>query len=129
MTVLLCITSVAIIIGDLRNHIISNRSLLILAIPLALLFEGGSLTHSFLASLILISVAVTTSLGGGDVKLFLLLIWSSPHELFSFRYWTIFLAVAIAQLLAAGMRPGWKAAHIPMAPAILLPLVASNLGI
>ena len=119
----------AIIIGDLRSHIISNRSLLILAIPLALLYEGSSFAYSFFASLILIILAVTTSLGGGDVKLLFLLIWLMPHQLFSFRYWTIFLAVALTQLLSARMRPGWKAANIPIAPAILLPLVASNLAI
>lgn len=129
MNALLCITSLAIIVRDLRNHIISNHSLFFLAIPLALLYEGSSIAYSFFASLILIVLAVTTSIGGGDIKLFFLLIWSSPHLFFSLRYWTIFLAVSLALLLAARMRSGWQVAHIPMAPAILLPLMALNLGI
>jgi Flp pilus assembly protein protease CpaA len=129
MSVLLCITSLVIIFRDLRSHIISNHSLVFLAIPLAFLYEGSSISHSFLASLILILVAIATSIGGGDIKLIFLLIWSSPHLFFSLRYWTIFLAVSLALLIAARMRAGWQEAQIPMAPAILLPLMASNLGI
>ena len=82
-----------------------------------------------MASLFLSLLAVVTKIGGGDVKLLLLLIWTSSPQLFSFEYWRLFLAVALVLLLIFGLRSDRQEPDIPMAPAILLPLVAIHLGI
>jgi Flp pilus assembly protein protease CpaA len=129
VTFLLCLISLAIINGDLRTHIISNRSLFFLTIPLTSLFESVPLRSALVASLFLSLLAVVTKIGGGDVKLLLLLIWTSSPQLFSFEYWRLFLAVALVLLLIFGLRSDRQEPDIPMAPAILLPLVAIHLGI
>ena len=118
-----------IVFRDLREHRISNKSLLLLAIPLSLMAKQFSPYQSLGASAAVLFIALTTSIGGGDIKLLILLVWTSLPLLCSVKYLTIFLIIALAQLLLVHNKSQWRSAHIPMAPAILLPLAAIHLGI
>ena len=135
MDVLLFLTAFAIIFRDIRDHIISNRALLVLAIPLLIEHEGFLMTLSISATAALLILAVPAALGGGDIKLLLLLIWFAPHSLFSTRYLMMLLLIiflqllALLALLALRKRSSWRDAHIPLAPALLLPILAIHLGI
>ena len=132
MDVLLFLTAFPIIFRDIRDHIISNRALLVLAILLLVEREGFLMNLSISATAALLLLAVPAALGGGDIKLLLLLIWFAPHSLFSIRYLMMLLLIIFLQLLALlalRARSSWRDTHIPLAPALLLPILAIHLGI
>ncbi|CAB4340808.1 unannotated protein [freshwater metagenome] len=132
MQVMLILTSLFIVYQDIRDHIISNRALLVLAIPLLVMHEEMQLSLSLCATLALLLLAVPINLGGGDIKLLLLLFWSSAHSIFSSRYISMFLLILFIQfirLLVVRVASGLRDTHIPLAPALLLPIIAIHLGI
>jgi Flp pilus assembly protein protease CpaA len=67
MQVMLILTSLFIVYQDIRDHIISNRALLVLAIPLLVMHEEMQFALSLFATLALLLLAVPTNLGGGDI--------------------------------------------------------------
>jgi Flp pilus assembly protein protease CpaA len=130
--VLLILISLFIVLQDIQDHIISNRALLVLAIPLFIMHEEVMFTYSLVASLLLLALAIPTALGGGDIKLLLLLFWSSPHSIFSLRYLAILMLILLVQLIrlvGVQARTGWRNTHIPLAPALLLPILGIRLGL
>ena len=132
MQVMLILTSLFIVYQDIRDHIISNRALLVLAIPLLVMHEEMQLSLSLCATLALLLLAVPINLGGGDIKLLLLLFWSSTHSIFSSRYLSMFLLILFIQLirlLVVRVASGLRDTHIPLAPALLLPIIVIHLGI
>ena len=129
---LFILTSLFIVYQDVREHIISNRSLLLLAIPLLVMHEAMQFALSLCATLALLLLSVPTALGGGDIKLLLLLFWSSTHSIFSARYLSMLLLILVIQLiklLVVREGSGLRDTHIPLAPALLLPIVVIHLGI
>ena len=129
---LFILTSLFIVYQDVREHIISNRALLLLAIPLLVMHEEMQFALSLCATLALLLLAVPTALGGGDIKLLLLLFWSSTHSIFSARYLSMLLLILVIQLiklLVVRVASGLRDTHIPLAPALLLPIVVIHLGI
>ena len=129
---LFILTSLFIVYQDVREHIISNRSLLLLAIPLLVMHEEMQFALSLCATLALLLLAVPTALGGGDIKLLLLLFWSSTHSIFSARYLSMLLVILVIQLiklLVVRVAIGLRDTHIPLGPALLLPIVVIHLGI
>ena len=132
MQVMLILTALFIVYQDIRDHIISNRALLVLAIPLLIMQEELQFAPSLCATLALLLLAVPTNLGGGDIKLLLLLFWSSTHSIFSSRYLSMFLLILFIQLirlLVVRVVSGFRDTHIPLAPALLLPIIVIHLGI
>jgi hypothetical protein len=133
VTTIFILASLYICIKDLQTHLITHRSIVLLAIPLISMYRGSSfvtfLITSLAASLLLLILASIANIGGGDIKLALLLIWLAPDHLLSTRYWSLFLAICFVQLLLQWLQIGFRNRFIPMAPAILLPLVAIHLGI
>ena len=129
VTVPLIAISIYIVLRDLREHIISNRSLVVLGICLAAMHNQPSFAISLIATTILLSLIFMSEIGGGDIKLLLILIWSASHLFFTTRYLSIFLVIALFHLIYVGRQAGWRRTHIPLAPAILLPIVALHLGI
>jgi Flp pilus assembly protein protease CpaA len=126
------LTSLLIVFGDNRDHIISNKALIVLALPLLVMHEEIQFALSLCATLALLLLAIPTALGGGDVKLLLLLFWSSAHSIFSARYLSMLLLILFIQLiklLVFRVARGLRDTHIPLAPALLLPIVAIHLGI
>ena len=129
---LFILTSLFIVYQDVREHIISNRALLLLAIPLLVMHEEMQFALSLCATLALLLLAVPTALGGGDIKLLLLLFWSSTHSIFSARYLSMLLLILVIQLiklLVVRVAIGLRDTHIPLGPALLLPIVVIHLGI
>ena len=129
---LFILTSLFIVYQDVREHIISNRSLLLLAIPLLVMHEEMQFALSLCATLALLLLAVPTALGGGDIKLLLLLFWSSTHSIFSARYLSMLLVILVIQLiklLVVRVAIGLRDTHIPLGPALLPPIVVIHLGI
>jgi Flp pilus assembly protein protease CpaA len=132
MQVMLILTSLFIVYQDIRDHIISNRALLVLAIPLLVMHEEMQFALSLFATLALLLLAVPTNLGGGDIKLLLLLFWSSAHSIFSSRFLSMLLLILFIQLirlLVVRVASGLRDTHIPLAPALLLPIIVIHLGI
>jgi Flp pilus assembly protein protease CpaA len=132
MDLLLFLISFVIVFRDIRDHIISNRALLVLAIPLLVGHEVFLIALSISATFALLLLAVPAALGGGDIKLLLLLIWFAPHSLFSTRHLMMLLLIIFLQLLALlalRKRSSWRDTHIPLAPALLLPILGIHLGI
>lgn len=121
--------SLFITVDDLQNHRIRHMSLLLLAVPLLIASHMSSLHSILFASLFLIFITALTKLGGGDLKLFLLLFVSQGAVVISRDYIQWFLMVCSVEVcLYAIVRRSFQGS-IPLAPAILAPFLALYLAI
>ena len=121
--------SIFITVDDLQNHRIRHISLLLLAIPLSIGPYAAPIQSILLASLLLSLVTLMTRLGGGDLKLFLLLFIFQGAVVISLEYLQWFLlASSVEACIFAILRRSF-AGSIPLAPAILAPFLLCYLAI
>lgn len=121
--------SLRIIVIDLQSHRIPN--LLSLILGLTLLFDLNQVPASdtLLASSIAITTSLVAKVGGGDIKLFIVLLATSGALILTPQY---FLGMAVVSLLTTallGLRDKKLPRDLPFAPALLIPFLASYLAI
>jgi len=121
--------SLFITFGDLQNHRIRHISLLLLAIPLVIGPHRAPIQSILLASLFLILITVVTKLGGGDLKLFLLLFITQGAIVISLAYLQYFLLACFVEVCVFAMSRRSFGGSIPLAPAILAPFILCYLAI
>lgn len=121
--------SIFITVDDLQNHRIRHVPLLLLAISLAITPYRAPIPSILLASLFLTLFTLMTKLGGGDLKLFLLLFIFQGAVVISLEYlqWLL-LAASVEVCIFTILRRSFGGS-IPLAPAILTPFILCYLAI
>ena len=115
-----------ICIRDLRFHLISNRSLLLLSVSLYIT-NGREihLTYGLIALISLTILGILLSIGGGDIKLISVLLLFGDIA-FSFNnYLLISMMVGIIHLLIHLFKNRTISGRLPLAPAIAAPMFFS----
>lgn len=117
-----------ICIYDLRTHRISNRALALLALPLIATAHSAPLIPTALAILVSFGLALLLEIGGGDFKLFSLLMITEGSLILSEDYLASFSLCLLLALLIA-LLTGRLRRHIAFAPVILAPFLYCYLAI
>ena len=128
MNVLPLLVLFFISIYDIAYHRISHKALLILVISFLISHSGECLTHFLLILLLSLPLLLFTDIGMGDIKLLLVLGLFAGESLFSFHYISIAWAITVMSLLFSMVCSSRHGGHIPIAPAISLPLIVIYLG-
>ncbi len=127
------IISLAISLIDIKEHRIYNLHLLIFALPLLFQMRPLPFLQTFMVILSALTLSISLGIGGGDFKLFSLLLLAQGQLLISREYFQ-FLALCIGASLLLSSMPALKmkqrlVGSIPLAPSILAPFVAIYLDI
>lgn len=118
-----------IVLIDVREHRIRNSHILIFAIPLSISSSRISLAEIFFIALTAFIVCLLFGVGGGDFKLFSILVATQGSLVASFAYFSLFLlSTSFALLISVSLQGGLRGS-IPLAPAILAPFLYLYLGI
>ena len=111
---------------DLRTHFISNRSLILLSISLYLTFDGEiHLVYGLLALLLLVGLGFVVSIGGGDIKLIVVLLLFGDVAFSIDSYLAISMAVGCSHLLISFFRNRNLSGYLALAPTICTPMLLS----
>lgn len=129
VTTLILALGFFIIVIDIQTHTIPHLLSLALLLLLAIDLRSPGLTLGFIEFLSLLLFTALTRLGGGDVKLILVLIATRGEILATPIFFNGFLVVSVISLLVGAFRTSSFTGSIPMAPAILLPFLAAHLAI
>ena len=129
LTVAIALFSLWIAFYDLKTHRIRDKDLLVFAT--FLMFSPHFI--SFTSALLLISLALVScmalNVGGGDFKLFSLLVVSQGSVIENSQYFSRFmLAVSVLVLLSFARNRNFSGS-IALAPAILAPFLLGYLDI
>ena len=113
---------------DLREHRIYNRDLLIFAGILAL--DLNEIAMKWIGLLLALSLILTMLLriGGGDLKLFSVLLLTQGRIIVSIQYLNYLLAGLLLSLLITALHHRTLNCTVPLAPAIALPFLVIHLG-
>ena len=115
-----------IAIKDLRDHIITNVSLIFLSCSLLLFFKGSiNLALASATFLALILVSFITDLGGGDIKLVTVLVLFAKIEYSILQYIAISTVLVSIQIMIVWINNRKMSARVPLAPSICIPLIYS----
>jgi Flp pilus assembly protein protease CpaA len=115
-----------IAIKDLRDHIITNVSLIFLSCSLLLFFKGSiNLALASATFLALILVSFITDLGGGDIKLVTVLVLFAKIEYSILQYIAISTVLVSIQIMIVWIKNRKMSARVPLAPSICIPLIYS----
>jgi Flp pilus assembly protein protease CpaA len=127
--VLVALGSLYISWVDLREHRIYNRDLAILAIFLTL--DSHTIALKWSGALLVLALILTCAFrfGGGDFKLFALLLLTQGRIIATSQYVNYLFAALSASLLISTMRHGSLHCTVPLAPAIVLPFLLMYLDI
>lgn len=121
-----CVILGWIAIKDLRDHIITNVSLMTLSCSLLFSFKGSTKISLACATfLFLILLSFITDLGGGDIKLITLLALFAEINYPLMQYMAISTALVSIQILIAGIKNGRISTRVALAPSICIPLIYS----
>jgi Flp pilus assembly protein protease CpaA len=129
MALLLCAISLSISIHDIRFHLITNKSLLLLSAISLALFAPATLYPSLVALALLILMALVTDIGGGDIKLIAILVLTQGHIWLTAESALIAMVIGAVLLLVLRLRIGIWPLSIPLAPVILAPIAYFYLAI
>ena len=111
---------------DLRTHIISNRSLILLSISLYLTLDREiHLVYGLLALFIFAALGLVVSIGGGDIKLIVVLLLFGDVAISIDRYLAISMAVGCSHLLMSYLRNRNFSGYLALAPTICMPMLLS----
>ncbi len=126
---LIAIGSLYISWVDLREHRIYNRDLIAYALVLSL--KANPIPFKWSLSILILALLVTIlfRIGGGDFKLFSVLLLTHGGEIASTEYFSSFFYALSASLLIAFIRHRTLHCAVPLAPAIALPFLLIYLGI
>ena len=115
-----------IAIKDLRNHIITNVSLIVLSCSLLFTFKRSiNLPLASATFLLLILFSFITDLGGGDVKLITVLVLFSKIEYSILQYIAISTALISIQIIIVWIKNGRIPTRVALAPSICIPMIYS----
>jgi hypothetical protein len=129
LTIAIALFSLWISCYDLKTHRIRDKDLLVFA---ALLSTSPHFI-SFTTALALVTVALVSSIalnvGGGDFKLFSLLVFSQGSVIGTYLYFSCFI-LAVSVLVLISFTRNWNfSGSIALAPAILAPFLLGYLDI
>lgn len=126
--ILIAVGSLYISWVDLREHRIYNRDLLIFAGILAL--DLNEIAMKWIGLLLALSLILTMLLriGGGDLKLFSVLLLTQGRIIVSIQYLNYLLAGLLLSLLITALHHRTLNCTVPLAPAIALPFLVIHLG-
>lgn len=126
---LIAIGSLYISWVDLREHRIYNRDLIAYALVLSL--KANPIPFKWILSILILALLATIlfRIGGGDFKLFAVLLLTHGVEIASTEYFSCFFFALSASLLIASIRHRTLHCAVPLAPAIALPFLLIYLGI
>jgi Flp pilus assembly protein protease CpaA len=114
---------------DVKKHLIYNRHLALFAIPLIVTSETAPISIIFIAAFLALVISLLCRIGGGDLKLFCLLLFTHGALITTYRYFALFfIAISIAVLLTLLRRRSLKGS-LPLAPPILAPFLYLYLDI
>lgn len=116
-------------IFDLRHHLITNRSLLLFTLPLALTPHFAEILPTVTSLLLALLLTLIFGIGGGDFKLLSLLLIMQGDLILSARYLS---GLCLALLLLSSifsLRYRSLKGSIPLAPAIIGPFLLLYLEI
>ncbi len=129
LDLLILIGSISISVIDIGEHRIYNVHLLLFGVLLS--FNSAPIAFFNALTLIVLALALSIlfKIGGGDFKLFSLLVVLQGENVLTSQYLVLVSAALTLTLLATAMIKGTLATSAPLAPAILAPFVAIYLGI
>lgn len=125
------VTCISLLIAfiDIREHRIRNTHLLLLAIPLSITRYQISWIEILVFVLLTLVISLVFRVGGGDFKLFSLLIATQGELIASAIYFYLFaISVSVSSAISLVIRRNLSAS-IPLAPAILAPFLYLYLAI
>jgi Flp pilus assembly protein protease CpaA len=126
--VVTCVILIWIALRDLRDHTITNVSLVLLCCSLVITFNGAiNLIYGALTFILLISISMLVDLGGGDIKLIttLVLFAETNHSLVELI--SISTALVSIQILVIWIKNRKISTRIALAPSICIPMIYSVL--
>ena len=124
--VVTCVILIWIALRDLRDHTITNVSLVLLCCSLVITFNGAiNLIYGALTFILLISISMLVDLGGGDIKLIttLVLFAETNHSLVELI--SISTALVSIQILVIWIKNRKISTRIALAPSICIPMIYS----
>lgn len=115
-----------IAIKDLRDHMITNVTLISLSCSLVLTFKGSiNLPFALATFLLLILFSFIADLGGGDIKLITVLVLFAEIECSILQYIAISTVLVSIQIIIVWIKNGKISARVALAPSICIPMIYS----
>jgi Flp pilus assembly protein protease CpaA len=118
---------------DIKEHRIYNSHLLLFSVPLLIESRSLPIRSTMIAIAVTLLLTISLRIGGGDFKLFSLLLISQGQLVFSREYFEILTLCIFASLLLTtlhALRRNLRlGGSIPLAPAILAPFTVIYLDI
>ena len=115
-----------IAIKDLRDHIITNVTLIFLSCSLLLTFKGSiNLPLASATFLLLILFSFIADLGGGDIKLITVLVLFAKIEYSILQYIAISTVLVSIQIIVVWIKNRKISARVALAPSICIPMIYS----
>lgn len=129
LTMVVSIMALRITVIDIRYHRIQNRDLLAITPFLALSAQTIDLLPVIAITLVTILVSLLIDLGGGDLKLLILLFLTQGELVVTSRYlYLLTIAIALSLFILLLLRQSVRSS-VPLAPAILIPFLICYLAI
>jgi len=123
-----CVILIWIAIKDLREHIITNVSLVVLCCSLLITFNGAiKLIYGVVTFILLISISILVDLGGGDIKLITTLVLFAETNHSIVELISISTALVSIQILIIWIKNRKITARLALAPSICIPMIYSML--
>jgi Flp pilus assembly protein protease CpaA len=118
-----------IIIKDLRSHRIPNIATLALGGVLFIDCHSAGALLTISVAAIVTTIFLLAKVGMGDVKLFLVLVFTQGSLVISIRYLQLVIFIMVITVLAAKAARGNISGSVAFAHVILLPFLALYLAI
>lgn len=119
-----CLILTWIALRDLRDHLITDKSLIVLSCSLLISSKAKmNLTLGTITFILLILVAMLVDLGGGDVKLITALVLFAEINHPIFELIALSTLLLTFQILIIWIRNRKISARIALAPSICIPLI------
>lgn len=114
---------------DIREHRIRNLHILIFTIPLSIFSNRIPFAEIVIIVVVALLICIVFNIGGGDFKLFAMLVATQGSLIVSFAYFSLFLVSTSLSLLPSLLLQGGLRRSVPLAPAILAPFLYLYLAI
>jgi Flp pilus assembly protein protease CpaA len=129
LDLLILIGSISISVIDIREHRIYNSHLLLLGVLLSFNSAPIAILKALTLIVLALALSILCNIGGGDFKLFSLLVALQGENVLTSQYLALVTAALAFTLLASAIIKGTLVTSAPLAPAILTPFVVIYLGI
>jgi len=123
-----CAILMWIAVRDLRDHTITNRSLIVLSFSLLLSFKGAiNLTIGAMTFIVLLSLSTLVDVGGGDIKLITTLALFAEIQYPFIQLIALSTVLASIHILILWFAQRKISTRIALAPSICIPMICSIL--